>query len=397
MISYLNNRHQGNTQASAIDLILASFDVLASAAWKKPNSKDGNLIRSYLVNKVPLLLCQLVPPEFSTTTSEFCITEALNQLDNNVFPTASLMFDSIQESNQHTDSVREEFCSACALHGLIDRGHVDRILGELSMAYNPNLQKQSKETLVQDCLTDPSKIQGLLLELEKMDGNVGAVCQALVELIRQLCNNKETMTLKLLCSQLAQKPQSLDILLLFEKLPAIMTPLCQLLDGWKYDDDQTEYQPVYDEFGSILLLVLAFAYRYSVSNTTLGVPSNESAIARIISKSHVCRSLDDLSEQEKSHVNGWIQGLFDSDAGGLGDDLMSSCPPGDFYQLIATIFQSIVTAYAYGYVNEETLKSGFECKCFYRRAHFYLPITNCNRSCRYISPAVLGTRDALPR
>lgn len=91
------------------------------------------------------------------------------------------MFGSIQESNPHTDSVREEFCAACALHGLIEREHVDRILGELSMAYNPGLQKHSKDTLVQDCLADPSKIQGLVLELEKMDGNVGAICHALVE------------------------------------------------------------------------------------------------------------------------------------------------------------------------------------------------------------------------
>lgn len=360
LFAYLNNRYQGNAQDSAIDLILASFDALAAAAWKKPNSKDGNLLRSYLVNKLPLLLCQLVPPEFSTTTSEFCITQALNQLDTNVFPTASLMFGSMQESNQHMDSVREEFCSACALHGLIQREHVDRILGELSMAYNPNLQKSSKDTLVEECLVDPTRIQGLVLELEKMDGNVGAVCQALVELVRQLCSNKETMTLKLLCAQLAQKPQSLDILLLFEKLPAVLSPLCQLLDGWQYDDDQTEYQPVYDEYGSILLLVLAYAYRYSVSGAHLGTQGSDSVVAKIINRAHVARSMGDLSEQEKNHVDGWLKGLFDDRTGGLGDDLMSSCTPGQYYQLIATIFQNIVVGLTHGYVNEQTLTVGFE-------------------------------------
>jgi mediator of RNA polymerase II transcription subunit 5 len=106
---------------------------------------------------------------------------ALNQVDTGTFPTASLMFDESRQNNPYTESVREEFCAACALHGLIQREHVERILGEISMSYEPSLEKYSKDKLVQDCLSDPSKMQALVRELDKMDGNVGAVCQALVE------------------------------------------------------------------------------------------------------------------------------------------------------------------------------------------------------------------------
>ncbi|KAH0493780.1 hypothetical protein TgHK011_000431 [Trichoderma gracile] len=358
--SYLNNRYQGNNQQSAIDLILASFDLLANAVFRNEGPRDAHLLRSFLTNKVPLILGQLCPPGFSTPSAEFCITQALSQVDTSVFPTASLMFDESRNNNPYTESVREEFCSACALHGLIEREHVERILGESSMSYEPSQEKYSKEKLVQSCLSDPDKIQALVRDMDKMDGNVGAVCQALVELLRQLCNSKDTMSLKILCSQLVQKPQSLDVLLLFEKLPTILDPICQLLDGWRYEEDQGEYQPVYEEFGAILLLVLAFAYRYSLYPADIGILATDSSVAKIIGRAHISRGLDRLSEQEHGHLGGWIHGLFDSDAGGLGDDLMSSCPPADFYLLIATLFENIVIAYTQGSLTDDALKSGVE-------------------------------------
>lgn len=172
---------QGNQQSSAIDLIVASFDVLANAVFRNEGLKDAHLLRSFVVNKLPLLLCQLCHPEFSAASAEDCITEALNRVDTSVFPTASLMFDESRNNNPYTESVREEFCAACALHGLIERDHVDRILGETSMSYDPSLEKASRDKLVQDCLSDSGKIQNIISQLERVDGNVGAVAHAIVE------------------------------------------------------------------------------------------------------------------------------------------------------------------------------------------------------------------------
>jgi mediator of RNA polymerase II transcription subunit 5 len=170
------------------------------------------------------------------------------------------------------------------------------------------------------------------------------------------------MALKLLCSQLAQKPLSLDVMLLFEKPYTILHPLCELLDGWKYEEDQNEYQPIYEEFGSILLLLLAFAYRYNLSPADLGVRPPGSFVAKLLIRGHLSRTLEELSEQENGHLDGWIRGLFDTEAGGLGDDLMSSCPPQDFYLLVPTLFQQIVLAFSTGHLSEEGLKGGVECK-----------------------------------
>ncbi|KOS18361.1 Mediator of RNA polymerase II transcription subunit 5 [Escovopsis weberi] len=237
LFSYLHNRYQGNIQSCAVDLVLASFDVLANAVFRNEGPRDAHLLRSYLINKVPLLLCQICPPGFASPSAEFCITEALNQIDTSVFPTASLMFDESRNNNPYTES---------------------------------------------------------------------------------------------------------------------------LIHSWRYEDDQGEYQPVYEEFGSILLLVLAFAYRYNLSPGDMGLQSADSNVAKIIGRGHISQELDELSEAELGHINGWIHGLFDSEAGGLGDDLMSSCPPQEFYFLIATIFQNIVGAYTQGYLTDDSLRAGIE-------------------------------------
>ncbi|KAK9249997.1 mediator complex subunit Med5-domain-containing protein [Lipomyces tetrasporus] len=98
---------QGDLLQTAIQLILASFDVLANAVFRNEGAKDGQLLKSYLVNKVPLILRYLV----STSTmyslnAEFCITEALGQVDTNVFPTLSNMFDISNTNSSFHDSVR---------------------------------------------------------------------------------------------------------------------------------------------------------------------------------------------------------------------------------------------------------------------------------------------------
>jgi mediator of RNA polymerase II transcription subunit 5 len=79
------------------------------------------------------------------------------------------------------DSVRQDFCFACCLHGLIAEENIERLLGEITMQTLPTGGRYTKEDLVQQCLADPERVEGLLEELENMDGNVGAVSQAITE------------------------------------------------------------------------------------------------------------------------------------------------------------------------------------------------------------------------
>ncbi|KAI0398259.1 mediator of RNA polymerase II transcription subunit 5 [Xylariaceae sp. FL0594] len=360
LFNYLNNRYQGDIQTMTIDLILASFDVLANAVFRNEAHKAGHLLRSYLINKLPLLLVTLAGSMFGSTTAQFCITEALSQVDTNAFPTLSAMFEETNNNNTFTDNVRQEFCFACCLHGLIPESSIEGLLGEITLQTLPQDGRQVRETLVDRCIADPERINDLVRDMDNMDGNVGAVCQALIEVIGRLCANKETMSLKLLCTQLVKKPFSLDVMLLFGQASTILQPLCELLDNWAYDDDQGEYHPVYEEFGAILLLVLAFVYRYNLSTADLGIRSPDSFVAKLLSQGQLSRPLDELSETEKGHLNGWVQGLFDTENGNLGDELMSSCPPQNFYLLVPTLFYNITLAYGTRWLSDEDLKTGVE-------------------------------------
>ncbi|TVY27259.1 Mediator of RNA polymerase II transcription subunit [Lachnellula hyalina] len=360
IFQYLHNRYQGDIQQTIIDLILASFDLLANATFRNERVQATTILRSFLINKIPLLLTSLSSSLFPPLTSEYCITEALSHVDTNAFPTLSNMFDESSTNNMFSDSVRQDFCFSCCLHGLIAESSIETLLGDIPMQSLPAGGRYVKEDLVQQCLSDPERAEGLIDELEHMDGNVGAVSQAITEVIGRLCTNKETMSLKGLCSQLARKPSSLDVMLLFDKATTILQPICDLLDNWRYDDDQGEYQPVYEEFGSILLLVLSFTHRYNLSTVDLGIRATDSFVAKLLNQGHLSRAMDDLTEQEQNILDGWIKGLFDNESGGLGDELMSSCPPQDFYLHVPTLFHHIVLACSTKNLSDEGLKGGLE-------------------------------------
>ncbi|KAK6607257.1 Mediator of RNA polymerase II transcription subunit 5 [Botrytis cinerea] len=361
IFAYLHNRYQGDVQSTTVDLILASFDVLANATFRNEGPQTTTILRSFLINKVPLLVSTLATSFFPPLTSEFCITEALSHVDTNAFPTLSTLFAESTNNDMFSDSVRQDFCFACCLHGLIPESSIETLLGDIPMQSLPAGGRYSKQDLVEQCLSDSERAEGLISELENMDGNAGAVSQAIAEVIKHMCGNRETMTLKTLCSQLARNPSSLDIMLLFNKPTLFLQPICELLDNWRYDEDQGEYQPVYEEFGSILLLVVSFAHRYNLSTVDLGIKNPaESFVAKLLVQGHLSRALDPLSQQDQNHLDGWIRGLFEPEGGGLGDELMSSCPPQEFYLLVPTLFHHIVLALSTENLSEDGLKGGLE-------------------------------------
>lgn len=188
----------------------------------------------------------------------------------------------------------------------------------------------------------------------------GCMLMLTLQVIRRLCASKETMSLKNVCTHLSRKPSSLDVLLLFEKPATILRPVCDLLDTWHYEEDQGEYQPVYEEFGSILMLVMSFTRRYDLTSTDLGLETPDSFIARFLARGDQSQANETLTAKEQGHLDGWIRGLFDNESSGLGDELMSSCPPQNFYLLVPTLFNNIVLACHTNHLTDEALKGGLE-------------------------------------
>ena len=154
---------------------------MANAKLHNEAVQTTTLLRSFLINKVPLLLTALSASFFPPLTSEYCITAALSRVDTNAFPTLSTLFDESSSNDMFSDSVRQDFCFACCLHGLVEESSIEALLGDIPMQSLPAGGRYIKDDLVQQFLSDPEKIESMIDELDHMDGNVGAVSQALTE------------------------------------------------------------------------------------------------------------------------------------------------------------------------------------------------------------------------
>ena len=169
----------------ATDLVTAAFDILANAMYRSESTQTMFSLKSFLVNKVPLLLLQLSASIYPMT-SELCITQALSHVDPNAFPAFSQGFDDMIGGNTSLSDVRQDFLNACLLHGLLPTNAIERLLGEAPMQGPPET-KYAKNVLLSQCKVNFEKVNALIDELENLDGNAGAIVTAVTE-VRQTEN-----------------------------------------------------------------------------------------------------------------------------------------------------------------------------------------------------------------
>ena len=268
-ITFLNTRYSENVPDLVSDLILASFDVLANAANR---GAPHTIIRSFLANKLPVFLqSHYTALIFEPLTVEQCIRQALGRIDPSAFPSFSQMFD-FSSGNSTLSEARQEFLFACALHGLIQEQSIEEILGDVPMQSLPAGGRYTKDDLVSQCRATPAKIERFVGELENMEGNAGEIAGAIVEILHTLCASHDTMTLKIVCNMLSRKLAALDVILLFTSAKDLLQPLVKTLDDWP-EHDEGEYQPVYDEFGSLLLFVIGVQRRFRLTWEEIGSDS----------------------------------------------------------------------------------------------------------------------------
>lgn len=167
------------------DLILASFDIVANAMYRSESTESITLLRSFLVNKLPVFLKNYTPLIFEPLTFEYCISQALIRVDPAAFPSFSQMFDLLGRNGMLSEA-RQEFLFACALHQLIPEQSIETLLGDVPMQSLPASGRYTKNDLVAQCAANPTKIEELILELENMEGNAGEIAAALVEVSRAL-------------------------------------------------------------------------------------------------------------------------------------------------------------------------------------------------------------------
>ncbi|KAL4870734.1 mediator of RNA polymerase II transcription subunit 5 [Aspergillus spectabilis] len=354
LLNYLINRYAGHYEVLIEEIITASFDVLSNAMYRNESNRTMLLFRSFLVNKLPPFFAAMLAVSMVTLPMEVCISHALSRIDPNTFPSFSQMF-SMQGNTALTD-VRQEFLFSCASHKLIPESSIERLLGENPMQALP--VGYIKDDLVAQISANHERAEQLISGIELTEGNAGAIVGAITEVMHNLCIQKETMTLKNICISLSRRPQSLDVMLLFRSPKQILQPLCALLDSWHWDEDQAESQPVYDEFGSILLLVLTFKYRYDLRPFDLGITGSNSFILKLIERGSSSQKLDELSEKQNKNLGEWIAALFIAE--GISEETMSACSPQEFYLLVSTLFHQSLGACEAGKLEFDTLKGGFE-------------------------------------
>ncbi|KAL8992329.1 MAG: hypothetical protein Q9169_007185 [Polycauliona sp. 2 TL-2023] len=354
VMNYLGVRYKGNLSALVTDLIVAAFDILANAMYRSEPQRAITILRSFLVNKLPVFLGDYAAITFAPLSIETCISQALLRIDPQAFPSLSQMFDFSSKSSIVSEA-RQEFLFSCALHQLIPEGSIEVLLGDVPMQSLPASGKYIKADLVSDCTINPAKIEGLIKELENMEGNAGEIAGAIFEIITTLCTSNDTMTLKCICTCLVRNAPTLDIIALFCPPQTLLQPLCHILDNWQGDEDQVENQPVYDEFGSVLLLVCTITHRFNLPPSSLDPQSFTSRYFRSASSA---RPVDQLSEHESNLLGGWIKGLFEAE--GINDELMSMCKPAEFHLLVATLFDQSVKAGMSRVLGLETVRGGFE-------------------------------------
>ena len=358
VMTYFGARYKGDVTTLVIELILASFDVLANAMYRSEPSETMTLLRSFLVNKLPSFLLSYAPMLFEPMTVEYCISQAFLRIDPAAFPSFSQMFDSV-ERNGMLSEARVEFLLACALHQLIPEQSIETLLGEDPMQNLPTGGRYIKDQLMEQCRSNPVRIEELARELENMEGNAGEIASALVEIMQSLCVSKDTMTLKILCNGLSRRPATLDVLLLFTSIHELLSPLCETLDSWQMHEDQGEHQPVYDEFGSVLLFVALVQHRFERRRYELSASLSESFLVQYTAEAATAKALEDMSEKESKLLGAWIRGLFNENEG-INDELMATSSPSDFHMIVATLLDQSLKACQAGFLAMSTLKDGLE-------------------------------------
>ena len=117
---------------------------------------------------------------------------------------------------------------------------------------------------------------------------------------------------------------------------------------------------MYEEFGSVLLLIATIRHRFSLEVEDLAFLDQDSFMTRYFDSASISRRIEDMTGHQNDLLGDWIRGLFETE--GINDELMSICKPAEFHLLAATLFDQSIKACQTGVLSLETLKGGFECE-----------------------------------
>jgi mediator of RNA polymerase II transcription subunit 5 len=359
MRNYVLVRSKDNAQTAAVDLLVASFDVLTNALLSREPTQNIRLIRSFICHKLPLLLNSLLGYSGSGAV-ESCVQMSFTAITMD--PLAPLSTGAT-EARDVLKKTKLEFLFACALHSLVSERTIADLLHEQSVVM-PKTTKYTKDGLMAQTSNNTGRLDTVIQELDVMNGNASAISACIVDTINNLCVTRDTAELRTVCTSLTKNFPNIDVIMLFTQPTGIFLPLCNILNDWVHDQESGECQPPYEEFACVFLFVLAAIHRYGLKAADLGVTQDDSFIMKILRC--VPQNLDykDITEEQKKQLDKWIDGLYSTDengdTAGIGEDVMSHCPPQAFYMLVPVLFERSVLACNSNRLSIDTLRGGLE-------------------------------------
>lgn len=359
MRNYMLVRSNDNAQTAAVDLLVASFDVLTNALLRHESKQNVRFIRSYICNKVPLLLHSLLGFD-GPGAVESCVQMSFMAITMDPLTPLSTGATDVRDVLNKT---KLEFLFACSLHSMISERSIASLVNEQSVTV-PKITKYTKDGLMGQTSNNISRLDALVQELDSMSGNAGAIASCIVETVNNLCASRETTELKNVCTFLTRKFPNLDIVMLFTQPANLLLPLCNILNEWVHDQDQSEFQPPYEEFACIFLFLLAAIHRYDLQAADLGLAQDNNFVVKMLHRVPQSLQLSDLSDEQNKQLAKWIEGLYATDeqgeTTGIGDEVMSQCPPQAFYMLVPVLFDQTVLACKSKMLSIDTMRGGLE-------------------------------------
>ncbi|RMD39354.1 hypothetical protein DV735_g5771, partial [Chaetothyriales sp. CBS 134920] len=344
LFNFLEGRHCQNYHAIFLDLLFASFYILNKSSGLGQPLFDHTQL--FIRNKLPLLLSSIASNPFATFTPEQVMLEVWPDLSSGLVSAADLQ------------PCLGRFLHVCTLTGVITEAKRDELVHDSAAIAAMSKTLQTKDDVVAQVNNGHTRPTQLVNLLTQTDGSAAAVAQAIVEIILTYCQNKETHHLRDLAHAIIRKPEAVNALSLFIRPSYWLSPLCSLLDEWRWDEIQGESQPLYDEFGAILLLLLLARTRLSLTKSDMGITNSTGFVSRYLDHQGTEMALPDLSQQCQNHLGEWINALYVLES--LNDELTTSCSPQDFYLFLPTLLRQSLLALQCSKLSADSLKGGLE-------------------------------------
>lgn len=381
------------------NLVTAAFDGLSVALLRKDSAMNVGLWKSFILKRLPLVVKHLLASTFinvNPTQVETIICQPITTLSRDTInlirrPAGSdsivdEMFPTAGMQNPMSD-IRFDLIKAFVMLNILSE-HAFQILGQDdAFSYTiPRIDEMALQNdgLVVDASTgtsyyiaevssmalqenseyvsfEDSRIVQLVSSFADLDGIYQErIANELLRLVGFWVEGSNTRNINRLCQALALNPATIDVLLLHVKPSQLFKPLVALLDEWRHDEDEVNFQEVYTDFGCILLMVILGFERYDLTLADLGREGQEESfcVTMLRQSGNAEAYLDDLTFENRELLGGWITALFD--AGAISDDLMKISPVKDLYTLVPTIFGQAVAACTAKIIDLDTLRGGLE-------------------------------------